>query len=200
MDAHPGAGHTACRLHGVVGEGLLGSWVGVGWIAILVATFAPSLVYTYARYVLGEKWSGLRTIPSMLVLGCGMCVNNSRAVVRGLFLRGGEFVRTAKSGSVRGEERRSVYRTASDKLWIVELSLGVYALFTFIEYYARVHGILSVFVLIYAAGFPGNRIDIRAAVSAEFRSCLNRAQSPTHTRRGGGWVVTEISKHHHRAT
>lgn len=127
--------------------------IGVGWLAILLATFAPSFVYAYARYALGEKWSGLRTIPSMLVLGCGMCINNSLAVVRGLFLRGGEFVRTPKSGSVTGGARRSSYQTSFSRLWIAELVLGVYTLFTFVEYLAMDHRMISLFMLIYAAGF-----------------------------------------------
>ncbi|MCH7595824.1 MAG: glycosyltransferase, partial [Planctomycetes bacterium] len=127
--------------------------IGVGWLAILLATFAPSFVYAYARYALGEKWSGLRTIPSMLVLGCGMCINNSLAVVRGLFLRGGEFVRTPKSGSVTGGARRSSYQTSCSRLWIAELVLGVYTLFTFVEYLAMEHRMISLFMLIYAAGF-----------------------------------------------
>jgi len=56
--------------YSALGEHLGLTWIGIGWLAIALATFAPSLVYAYARYTLGEKWSGIRTIPSMLVLGC----------------------------------------------------------------------------------------------------------------------------------
>ncbi len=84
----------------VVSEGLIiGEWFWIAWAAILVSAVAPSMVYAYARYSLGGRWSGLRTIPSMLILGCGMCVNNTLGVLRGLFSWGGEFVRTPKSGS-----------------------------------------------------------------------------------------------------
>ncbi len=136
-----------------VGDHMGLTWIGAGWFAMALATFAPSLVYTYARYTLGEKWSGLRTIPSMVVLGCGMCINNSLAIVRGLFLRGGEFVRTPKSGSVTGLARSSSYRATFSRLWIAELTLGVYTLFTFVEFLTSVHQVISGFMLFYAAGF-----------------------------------------------
>jgi hypothetical protein len=129
------------------------TWIGVGWFAIAMATFAPSLVYAYARHTLGERWSGIRTIPSMLILGCGMCINNSLAIVRGLFLRGGEFVRTPKSGSVTGGVRSSSYQAAFGRLWIAELVLGVYTAFTFVEYVASAHRVISFFMVIYAVGF-----------------------------------------------
>ncbi len=98
---------------------LFSQWFWLAWTVILLSAFAPSLVYAYARYTLGGKWSGLRTIPSMMILGCGMCVNNSLAVVRGLFLRGGQFVRTPKSGSVGTEAKPSAYRVAQGKMWLL---------------------------------------------------------------------------------
>jgi len=139
--------------HAALGLHLGMTWIGAGWFVIALATFAPSVVYSYARYALGEKWSGLRTIPSMLVLGCGLCVNNSLAVVRGLFVRGGEFVRTPKSGSVADRKCRSSYQVTFGRLWIAEIALGMYTAFTFIEYLAEMHRVISTFMLIYTAGF-----------------------------------------------
>ncbi|MCH7808884.1 MAG: glycosyltransferase [Planctomycetes bacterium] len=128
-------------------------WAWIAWGVILLSAFAPSLVYAYARYSLDGRWLGFRTIPSMFVLGCGLCVNNSLAVFRGLFLRGGEFVRTPKSGSTAERVKGSSYNLTTNKMWIVELALGVYSALSFIVYYSNYHRVFSFFLLVYAIGF-----------------------------------------------
>ncbi|MCP4250457.1 MAG: glycosyltransferase [bacterium] len=128
-------------------------WLWIVWIGILFSAVAPSATYGYARYSLGGGWSGLRIIPSMLVLGMGLCVNNAVAVLRGLRLRGGEFVRTPKSGSDSGRRLRSSYHPLRDGLWIIELVLGAYCLLSFIVYVSHFRWAFSVFLLLYAVGF-----------------------------------------------
>lgn len=132
---------------------LFGQWFWVAWSVILFSAFAPSLVYAYARYTLEGRWNGLRNIPSMLVLGCGMCLNNAVAVVRGLYLQGGEFVRTPKSGSADGRACASSYRVSTTNLWLVELALGVYSLLSFVLYFNEYHRVFSFFLMLYAIGF-----------------------------------------------
>ena len=124
-------------------------WLWLAWTIILLSAFAPSLVYTYARYSLGGGLSGLTRIPSMLILGCGLCVNNSLAVMRGFFQRGGEFVRTPKAGTARV----CTYRVSQNHAWIAELLLGLYSLTTFVYCVGRQHRAFSFFLLIYAVGF-----------------------------------------------
>lgn len=128
-------------------------WFWIVWIVILSSALAPSFIYAYARYRLEGRWSGLRTIPSMLILGCGMCWNNSVAVIHGWFHRGGEFVRTPKSGSDTGETKISSYRLAQDRMWIVELGLGLYCMAAFVVYVQQDRRAFSVFLLLYAIGF-----------------------------------------------
>lgn len=79
---------------------VLGHGFWAAWLVIILAALAPSLAYAYARHILGGGWGGLRVIPLMVALGTGLCLNNALAVLRGLRLRGGEFVRTPKSGSL----------------------------------------------------------------------------------------------------
>jgi len=132
---------------------LFADWFWVAWSVIIVSAVAPSTVYTYARYRLGGSWTGLRTVPSMMVLGCGLCINNTLAVLRGLARRGGEFVRTPKSGSIQGTARASRYRVSQNVMWIAELVLGVYSLTSFIVYFNAYHRVFSLFLLLYAIGF-----------------------------------------------
>jgi len=129
------------------------NWIWFAWAVILASAFAPSLVYAYARYSLGGKFSGLRIIPYMFVVGCGLCLSNAIAVVRGVFSHGGEFVRTPKSGSTGAVTRPSSYRLMNDHLWIVELALGVYSGLSFIVYFRDYHRAFSFFLLVYAIGF-----------------------------------------------
>lgn len=137
----------------LVDRQLYADWAWYAWAVILVSAFAPSLVYTYARYSLGGRWSGLALIPSMFVLGCGMCLSNALAVLRGLRLRGGEFVRTPKSGSVEGTRRPMQYGVTANTLWIAELVLGLYASLSFVIYFTRFNRLFSFFLLMYAIGF-----------------------------------------------
>jgi len=132
----------------------------LAWAVVLISAVAPSLVYTYARHSIGGGYSALRQIPRMVMLGCGMSANNAAAVVSGLLRRGGEFVRTPKSGSVsrpagRGSTRPRTgsYTAAPNLLWVIELAMGLYCTVTLAAYAMTHAGIVSVFLLMYAAGF-----------------------------------------------
>jgi len=135
------------------GRVLSSRWFTLAWAVILVSALAPSFTYAYARYCLEQRWSGLRTIPAMLALGCGMCLNNALAVLRGFVLRGGEFVRTPKSGSADSRVRRSTYQAAQGHMWIAELVLAAYSLASFVVYVRGEHRTFSVFLFLYAIGF-----------------------------------------------
>lgn len=135
------------------GEAAHSYWFWGSWILIFFSAVAPSLVYTYARFTLDGGWSGLLNVPRMIMLGCGICVNNAQAVLTGLFQHGGEFVRTPKSGSDAVAVRASSYRASHNRLWVIELLLGVYCSITFAVYVLDVHRGVSIFMLLYALGF-----------------------------------------------
>ncbi len=132
---------------------MLGQWLWAIWIAVCVSAVAPSLTYAYARHSLGGGFSGIRTIPSMLVVGMGLCVSNAAAVLRGMVLKGGEFVRTPKSGSLKSARQSSSYRPLQDNLWLVELALGVYCGLSFVFYITHFKIFFSIFLFLYAVGF-----------------------------------------------
>ena len=128
-------------------------WMWLGWCVILVSALAPSFTYAYARYSLEGRWNGIRTIPSMLMLGCGLCLNNTLAVVRGLYLKGGEFVRTPKSGSADCAVKQSTYGVATSQMWLAEIVLGIYSGVSFVIYFSQSNRAFSFFLLLYAVGF-----------------------------------------------
>jgi cellulose synthase/poly-beta-1,6-N-acetylglucosamine synthase-like glycosyltransferase len=125
-------------------------WV---WIAVCITALIPSSVYAYARHSLGEGWSGIRVIPGMFALGIGICLNNTIAVIRGLYLRGGEFVRTPKSGSTARSRQAGRYIVGTGQIWLIELLLGGYSLWTFQQYFQNDRYFFSLFLLLYGFGF-----------------------------------------------
>ncbi len=129
-------------------------WMFVfGWVLIFFTLLASPLVYGYARHFLGGGWSGVRHMPAVLVLGTGLSINNAAAVLRGLWTRGGEFVRTPKSGSTQSTTLASRYKARHSHLWFYEMLLGAYCLANWAIYMTVSRPILSVFLLIYAVGF-----------------------------------------------
>ncbi len=130
----------------------VGEWLWIMWTGVFVSAIAPSLTYGYARWTLGGGFSGIKLVPGMMVLGCGMCLNNALAVIRGLRLRGGEFVRTPKTGS-QNESNRSHYRVIESRWWIVEMGLGVWSLVGLVYYLWFTKWLVSIFLLAYGLGF-----------------------------------------------
>jgi len=125
-----------------------------GWLMVLFSSLAPPLVYGYARYSLGGGWTGLRTVPIMMVLGTGMSISNALAVIRGLYTRGGEFVRTPKSGSTEASRMTSRYKARRHRiLWFFEMLVGAYCLANWAIYMTVDHIAFSVFLGIYAVGY-----------------------------------------------
>lgn len=126
-----------------------------GWTMVLFSAVAPPVTYGYARYSLGGGWSGLRTVPYMMLLGTGICINNAAAVIRGITSKGGEFVRTPKSGSTMTSLLPSRYKPQKFYwLWFTEMLVGAYCMAHFAIYITAWHRFaFSVFLAIYAISF-----------------------------------------------
>ncbi len=125
-----------------------------GWFMVAMSSLAPPLMYGYARYRLGGGFSGIRTVPAMMVLGTGMSLNNALAVIKGLTTRGGEFVRTPKSGSTQAGKVASRYKAKRHHwLWFAEMLIGAYCLASWAIYLSTSRIAFSIFLLIYAVSF-----------------------------------------------
>lgn len=128
-------------------------WFFVGWSGVCFTAMLPLAVYAFARYVLGEGWGSVRLIPGMLILGTGMSLNNALAALRGLYMRGGEFVRTPKSGNASRNRISSRYATRHSHLWIGEIGMAAYSALVLSAYLWADRHVTSVFLLIYTVGF-----------------------------------------------
>ncbi|MEW6254153.1 MAG: glycosyltransferase, partial [Planctomycetota bacterium] len=153
---------------------LIPHWPGwLNWVCLsfLLAAAGPTLAYISARYVLGGGIPGPLRVLKLMVLGLGLCVNNGLAVLAGLRQKGGEFVRTPKSGRCHGPLPQaeagllpqaeaglstdrgggSAYAALRSRLWLIELLLGTFCLAQWIVFLPS-DKLGGVFLLMYAIG------------------------------------------------
>ena len=96
----------------------------------LGATGSVLLFYVLSQRAVNSEWRrDVRLMPSLMGLGIGLCVNNSRAVLSGLFVRGGVFERTPKYRiEARGDSwRTKSYRVRGNFSIQIERALAVYS-------------------------------------------------------------------------
>jgi cellulose synthase/poly-beta-1,6-N-acetylglucosamine synthase-like glycosyltransferase len=121
------------------------------------ATFGPSSLYVASQRILYPDWrSRIRWIPLLTLIGTGIALNNSRAVLEGLFLSGGNFIRTPKFGvQTRGQlrDKQWAYRLKVNLLPFLELALAIYALFALGNALTSRGIWISPFLFIYTCGF-----------------------------------------------
>jgi cellulose synthase/poly-beta-1,6-N-acetylglucosamine synthase-like glycosyltransferase len=93
------------------------------------ATLSVLIFYLASQEAAGVGWrKQIRYLPTVMGVGIGLSVNNARAVVSGLFQRGGTFHRTPKYKiEKRGEDWLGKrYRAGWNTSVLVELALAVY--------------------------------------------------------------------------
>ncbi len=134
------------------------SWLlGVAFVLFLMSTLGPSALYVAAQKALYPDWRArVRRIPLMTLIGTGIALNNSRAVLEGLFLSGGKFIRTPKLGVISRAMRsqgRNDYRIKLDKLPYLELAIGLYALLSLSKAMTSAAVVISPFLFMYTCGF-----------------------------------------------
>ncbi len=102
-----------------------------------LATFAPTLMYIVSQWGQGGPWlRRLKAMPTLMVIGLGIGVNNSHAVLSALFGSKGDFIRTPKTGAVtlNKEVKRAKKKDYTLKwnavVW-TELLIGFYCFFSF---------------------------------------------------------------------
>lgn len=93
------------------------------------ATVSVLIFYVASQVVAGRDWRReVLWLPALMGLGIGLSLNNARAVISGLFRRGGVFHRTPKYRiEGRTESRRGKrYRVGRDATMVLETLFAVY--------------------------------------------------------------------------
>jgi cellulose synthase/poly-beta-1,6-N-acetylglucosamine synthase-like glycosyltransferase len=127
----------------------------LGWLGWL--SFGPPLLFGLSQhYIAGARW--YRTwafLPLLLLLGTGLCFNNTRAVLQALLGRSGEFLRTPKFqvSNAADHWQSSTYRLPLHPQLIVESLLMVYACIAVYVAAQNEHYWSLPFLVIYAVSF-----------------------------------------------
>ena len=117
---------------------------------LLLSCTGPSRMYLVAEGAIGiSPWRTLLLMPAMICFGCGLAVNNTRAVLEAVLGIPSAFIRTPKSGS----RRRKRYRVAHRGTIGLELTLGMWCLVGMALYFHSRHYLVGHFLLMYALGF-----------------------------------------------
>ena len=107
-------------------------------------------MYTVAAFRGPERTASfLWWLPFLVIYGVGIAVSNTFAVVEAVLGKSSEFVRTPK----KGDQRKSGYRLRENKVWVLEVLMGIYSIGSiFAALESGNYGILP-FLAIFAAGF-----------------------------------------------
>ncbi|MDD5369430.1 MAG: glycosyltransferase [Anaerolineaceae bacterium] len=104
-----------------------------GWT--MVGSLGPPLLYTVARSAQNPRFRDrLVRLPALLLIGLGVSLNSSFAVISGIFSKGGVFHRTPKFNlrGKKGQWASSKYALPTNPVVYGEVLLALYAAFTVI--------------------------------------------------------------------
>ena len=123
---------------------------------IFVGAFAPSFLYIVSQIIGYKDWcKRCLYIPALMFIGCGIAINNSKAVFEALLNKKSDFVRTPKYGVVRrGKSIITKNYTLPVKFFFVtEILLSIYCFIGFMQYMDNKRFVFGPFLLMYATGF-----------------------------------------------
>ena len=136
---------------------LLGASPAAALAFLSLASVGPPLMYALSQMQLypqswARRWAYL---PLLMLLGTGLCLNNTIAVIQGLFSTGGEFLRTPKFHVQDSSDRwqKSSYRLPLPSIVLAELAFALYALIAVIVSGIHDKWWSVPFLLIYVFGF-----------------------------------------------
>ncbi len=138
--------------------------LGMGWYKLLIidlplfvaATLTVIVFFACSQKEICKNW-GERAlfIPLAIALSIGLCVNNARAVLEGIFNHETAFLRTPKYRieTTRDTWREKKYKGKCGTLPIIEMSLGVYFTITIIVAFIKKNYMAIPFLVPFQLGF-----------------------------------------------
>ena len=126
-------------------------WLVVFAIPLVASTLGPTVLYTASqRHLHPKDWkSRVLLLPALVLVGFGICISNTRAVIEAfLGIRSG-FIRTPKRGSKVGKS----YNPAANVIPFLEIGAAIYCAFSLYAYLGSGNPGIAPFLLLYIAGF-----------------------------------------------
>ncbi len=126
-------------------------WLYVFSIPLLVSTLGPTVLYTTSqRYLHARDWKGrVLLLPALMLVGFGICISNTRAVLEAILGIKSGFIRTPKRGTVVSKS----YRPVADRVPLLEIAAGLYCMITLVVYARSGNFAIVPFLSLYVAGF-----------------------------------------------
>ncbi len=147
-----------------------------------IATFGPMTFYAFAQKQLyPNDWKRrILHVPLMMIVGCGIAVNNTRGFIEAIIGKQSPFVRTPKHGITSRSDKwkNKNYHAKVDYMTIFELLFAGYAITTIIVALITKRYLVIPFLLIYTISF------LYVSMSSIFQNAVARRairQSQTET-------------------
>lgn len=127
--------------------------ISAAMIMVIISTLAPTCMYTVSQVNLHKRpWARLCILPLLSVLGVGIAVSNTQAVIEAVTGRKSGFIRTPKAGDKKAKAAVN-YHFKWPKLAILEILIGIYCLYTTHVYWVEEFLWVAPFLFIYGLGF-----------------------------------------------
>jgi hypothetical protein len=126
------------------------------FVLLILSTMGPSTLYLYSQKAIHKGWKGRkRLLPFLVVIGCGVAVNNTKAVLEALFNIQSGFIRTPKLDIKKTGEnfKNKHYQIPLNPVIFAELFMGGYCLFGVWLYLHDFRFLVGPFLIIYTLGF-----------------------------------------------
>lgn len=116
-----------------------------------IACLGPSLLYIVSQHTIHrEDWlKRLIILPALMVVGFGICLSSSRAVMEAFLRIESSFVRTPKTGI----QRKKNYRVSKSWIPFMEIAMGCYCAVTLCLYMLYGQVMVGPFLALYTLGF-----------------------------------------------
>lgn len=126
-------------------------WLVVFSIPLIFSTCGPAVLYSISqRHLYPSDWkSRILLLPALMLVGFGICISNTRAVLEAILGIKSGFIRTPKRGSTEAKS----YRTAAEIVPWLEIAAGIYCLITLVIYARGGNFAIIPFISLYVAGF-----------------------------------------------
>jgi len=121
----------------------------LGVVLFLSCTGPSRLYWTAERYAFGRYTKRILLLPFLICFGCGLAMNNARAVLEAIWGKKSGFIRTPK----RGGRAKKRYKTTANPMYLFEVFTGLWCLLGVFFYFGAGQYLVGHFLCLYAVGF-----------------------------------------------
>jgi hypothetical protein len=119
-------------------------------VCLLFSMSAPGALYVVSQRAAYKNWiTRIVWLPVLVVVGTGIAVSNSRAVLEAIAGKKSGFIRTPK----KGDRHQKKYKVDLPVSALIEIALGFYCTLSFAAYISYGKYLIGPFLAIYSAGF-----------------------------------------------